>query len=76
MSCIPWVRSSVDRTVIQIGVSDGGHLLSLVINTAVTLVVALVSVREAGANLHDAVDIVIQVDAAGVAVELITLRFS
>ena len=74
MCGIPGVRSSIDTAIIQISVSNRGHLLCLVEHTTITFVVALVSVREAGANLHDAVDIVIQVDAAGVAVELITLH--
>ena len=74
MGCIPGVRCSIDATVAQISVSDGGHLLCLVVHTAVTLVIALVGVRETGTNLHDSVDLVVDVGTAGIAVVLIALH--
>ena len=53
---------------------DRGHLLCLVEHTTVTLVVVLISIRNAGTNLHDLVDLVVDIDTAGVTLELIALQ--
>ena len=71
---IPRVRGGVDRAVVQVGMRDRRHLLSLVERTTGTLVVASVGVRQAGAHLHHLINLVVQVHAARVAVKLIALH--
>ena len=74
VSRVPGVWSSVDATVVQISVSDRGHLLGLVEYTAVTLVVALISIREAGTDFHDLVDLVVDVHTTCITLVLIALQ--
>ena len=71
---IPGVRCRVDAAVVEVGVGDGGHLLCLVEYAAGHLVVALVSIREAGTYLYDLIYLVVDVHTTCVAVVLIALQ--
>ena len=74
VSVVPDVRRLVDCPVGLIGLRDGGHFAGTVEHRGVSGVMAAIGEGHRGTDLHDIVDLVVDVQSAVVAVHRIVLQ--